>query len=146
MIFGQKKQEEVNNSLQQIPLFGYELLKDDVLPELLGKEHNTILYWAGKSLARKHSLSSIEAIIAFFTKAGWGELMLIEEKSGEALFELSSPLFEHKKKPSTPLESGFLAQQIQHIKGFITETNEIAKTGKIKKMVYQVKWDIHDNV
>lgn len=147
MIFGQKnKQEDVNNSPEQIPLFGYELLREDVLPELLGKEHQTILYWAGKTVARKYPVNSFEEISTFFEKAGWGKLQLIKEKNGEALFELTSPYFEHKKNLSTPLEAGFLAQQIQHIKKFITETNETAKTGKIKKMIYQVKWDIHDRV
>ncbi|WNF35976.1 YslB family protein [Bacillaceae bacterium IKA-2] len=146
MIFGQKKQEVVNNSPDQIPLFGYELLRDDVLPELLGKEYQSILYWAGKTLARKYPLSSIEEIIAFFTKAGWGELLLIKEKNDEALFELTSPLFEQKKILSTPLEAGFLAQQIQYIKEFITETNETVKNGRATKIVYRVKWDTHDRV
>lgn len=147
MIFGQKnKQEAVNSSPEEIPLFGYEILREDVLPEILGKEHQTILYWAGKTVARKYPVSSIVEISAFFSKAGWGELLLIKEKNGEALFELTSPLFEHKNNLSTPLEAGFLAQQIQHIKKFITETNETVKNGKATKVVYRVKWDTHDRV
>lgn len=147
MIFGKKnKQEEVNNSPEQIPLFGYELLREVVLPELLGKDHQTILYWAGKTVARKYPVNSFEEISIFFEKAGWGKLLLIKEKNNEAIFELTSTLFEHRKNLSTPLEAGFLAQQIQHIKEFITETNETVKTGKVTKVVYLVKWDTHDSV
>ncbi|OIJ13907.1 hypothetical protein BKP37_09485 [Anaerobacillus alkalilacustris] len=130
----------------QIPLFGYELLREEVLPDLLGKDHNVILYWAGKSLARKYPLSSIDELIAFFDKAGWGNLVLVKEKKTEAIFELTSHLFDQKKSFSAPLEAGFIAEQIQYMQGFITEANEISKIGKLKKVVFHVKWDLEDRV
>lgn len=144
MIFEKKQKNPINNKQQQIPLFGYELLREDVLPDLLGKEHSTILYWAGKSLARKYPLASIEEMIDFFQYAGWGELKLIKEKKSEAVFELTATLFENKKQFSAPLEAGFIAEQIQKIKGFMTEANETAKSGKLNKISFQVIWDIHD--
>ncbi len=146
MIFSSKETNTSNETEERnIPLFGYELLREDILPELLGKEHNTILYWAGKSLARKYPTSSFEDIINFFKKAGWGELLLVKEKRSEAIFELTSDLFSNKKELATPLEAGFLAQQIENIKGCITETNETPKNGKVKKVVYRVKWDLNDH-
>lgn len=148
MIFNSKQKndhlEERENI--QLPLFGYELIREEVLPELLGKEHNIILYWAGKSLARKYPVTSIDDLIIFFKKAGWGELSLVKEKKSEAIFELYSSLFEGKNSFSAPLEAGFLAEQIQSIKGFIAETDEESKSGKIKKVIFQVKWDLYDQI
>jgi predicted hydrocarbon binding protein len=144
MIFSQKKTPEIDETELQIPLFGYDLLRKDVLPDLLGKEHNIILYWAGKSLARKYPVSSIDEIISFFRKAGWGDLGLVKEKKSELIFELTSHLFIDKKTTICPLEAGFLAEQIQIIKGFIAETNEELKSGTPKKVIFHVKWDLHD--
>jgi predicted hydrocarbon binding protein len=141
MIFGQKKTNTIEETERQIPLFGYDLLREDVLPDLLGKEHNIILYWAGKSLARKYPINTIEEIITFFQRAGWGELSLVKEKKSELTFELTSSLFEHKKNIVKPLEAGFLAEQVQNIMGYITETNEDKKK---QKVIFHVKWDTHD--
>jgi predicted hydrocarbon binding protein len=144
MFFGQKEKIVIDRTEKVVSMFGYDLLREDVLPDLLGKEYHSILYWAGKSLARKYPVTSIESIIGFFKDASWGDLVLVKEKNSEAIFELTSSFFEHKQVFSTPLEAGFLAEQIQQIKGCITETNETAKDGKIKKMVFRVKWDQHD--
>ncbi len=141
MIFGQKKTTTIDETEQQIPLFGYELLRDDVLPDLLGKEHNIILYWSGKSLARKYPVNSIEEIINFFQRAGWGELSLVKEKKAELIFELTSLTIQQKKNVQRPLEAGFLAEQIQNIVGFMTETNEGLKKGKSQTVIFHVKWD-----
>lgn len=143
MIFGQKKTATTDEKELTIPLFGYDLLRNDVLPDLLGKEHNIILYWAGKSLARKYPLGSIHEVIDFFQRAGWGELSVVKEKKNELTLELSSQLFQPKNLEHRPLEAGFLAQQIQSIVGFIAETNEEPKKGKV---IFHVKWDLHDQV
>lgn len=66
--------------------FGYDLIRNDVLKELLGKEHDSILYWVGKTLARKNILSTVEEMIPFFEKAGWGKLSLLQEKKRIAHF------------------------------------------------------------
>lgn len=145
MIFGHKKTITIDESERQVPLFGYQLLREDVLPDLLGKEHNIILYWAGKSLARKYPVNSIDDLSTFFQKAGWGTLTLTKEKNSELVFELTSSLFEYKKDIVLSLEAGFLAEQVQNIKGYITETNETIKKGTPKKVVFHVKWDNHDS-
>ena len=33
---------------QKVPVFGYEIIRDHVLSNILGKHENEILYWAGK--------------------------------------------------------------------------------------------------
>ncbi len=142
MIFGQKQAEGVND--QRIPMLGYELIREDVLPDLLGSEYQQIIYWAGKSLARKYPISGVEHIEDFFVKAGFGDLTLLKTKRSEMVFELRSPRFYNKKTISASLEAGFLAAQIQQLKGHITETLEIAKPGKSPKVIFHVKWDLTD--
>lgn len=41
-----------------VPSFGLDLLRDYLIPELLGDEAPHIMYWAGKDLARKFPLDS----------------------------------------------------------------------------------------
>lgn len=65
----------------KVPAFGYELIREDLLNELLGEDTPDILYWAGKQIARKYPLFSINEIKEFFTNAGWGTLELIHEKN-----------------------------------------------------------------
>lgn len=57
-----------------VSAYGYELIREIVLPDILGPEHSSMMYWAGKRLARKFPLQSWEEIPAFFEKAGWGTL------------------------------------------------------------------------
>ena len=59
-----------------VPTFGYELIRDHVLSTILGKHEDDILYWAGKDLARKFQMFSMEETISFFEEAGWGQLKL----------------------------------------------------------------------
>lgn len=54
-------------------LKGYELIRNDVLQLVLGKEHDHLLYWVGKSLARKYKLEEIEELHTFFLNKCIGE-------------------------------------------------------------------------
>ena len=67
---------ELNQEIESetIPIFGYELMREVLLPEILGDDSPAILYWAGKQLARKYPLKDFEEIIDFFKQAGWGKL------------------------------------------------------------------------
>ena len=56
--------------------FGYEILRDHVLPSILGKHEDEILYWAGKEVARKFPIFGIDELPDFFQEAGWGPLNL----------------------------------------------------------------------
>ncbi|SFB16790.1 MULTISPECIES: YslB family protein [unclassified Bacillus (in: firmicutes)] len=130
-----------------ISKFGYELLRDTLLPELLGKNTPEILYWAGKRLARKYPLQTMDEIIDFYEKASWGTLILKKETKSEMEFELVSPLLSSRNSTKAEhffqLEAGFLAQQIEYHKETITEAYEHpAKKGY--KAVFTVKWDKKD--
>ena len=125
----------------QVSTFGYELLRDHVLTSILGKHEKDILYWAGKDLARKFPLYSMEEAVSFFHEAGWGKLEL--EKSTKD--SLSYLLHMYHLPPSGvnrchSLEAGFLAEQHQKIEGYLTECyDEITKkTGTVS---FLIKWD-----
>jgi predicted hydrocarbon binding protein len=141
---------DVNKSFfdeKQVPSFGYELLREVLLPDLLGKDTPQLLYWAGKNLARKYPLDTIEMIVDFFTKAGWGHLTLDKDKKDELEFHLTGDLISNRlssKEPSTfQLEAGFLAQQIQLQKGRLSEAHEQQKNRALK-VIFTVKTDKKD--
>ncbi|MGX1899925.1 uncharacterized protein DUF2507 [Thermolongibacillus altinsuensis] len=132
-----------------VPAFGYELIRQVVFPSMFGKDTSFILYWVGKELARKYPLQTIEEIISFFEKAGWGTLTLLEEKKDEYEFELNGPLvstrFDWGDSCTFQLEAGFLAQQIEQQKRQIAETYEQQKK-KSKTVYFTVKWDRKDHI
>jgi len=133
-----------------IPAFGYELLREVVLPSILGKETSSILYWAGKDLARKFPLQNLDEVIDFFAKAGWGSLTIKDESKNEIQAELSSSVISERlsKKDSTTtfqLEAGFLAQQIENQRNVVAECYEHPKK-RARKIDFTVKWDKKDPV
>lgn len=132
---------------ETVTIFSKELLRDLLIPDLLGKEHAQILYWSGKQLARKFPLSSIEEIAEFFRNAGWGNLEEIKKTKNESEFILDGPIVERRFDLNADcefqLESGFLAEQIQNQKKRITEAafETKRKSGKVKIIV---RWDPKD--
>jgi predicted hydrocarbon binding protein len=134
---------------RSVSIFGYELIREFVLPEILGKDTPEILYWAGKRLARKYPLNSFDEVIDFFSKASWGHLEVKAERKDEIEFELMSPLFVSRVKSKAEhffqIEAGFLAQQIELQKQVIAETFEhpVKKENKVK---FTVKWDKKDSL
>ncbi|KFN03731.1 DUF2507 domain-containing protein [Bacillus clarus] len=136
-------------SLQDVSLnaFAYELLREEVLPDLIGKDLDDILYWAGRNLARKYQLETIEEVIQFFEKAGWGSLSIIEHKRREMYFQLRSPLITEREKQkrhsSYQLEAGFIAEQIQKQRNVVAESYEEQKK-RSDSITFLVKWDIKD--
>lgn len=145
------KSEQLTNdsTTASVPAFGYELLREVLLPELLGKDTSTILYWAGKTLARKYPLQDMNDIIVFFQQAGWGKLSVKEESKDDLELELTSELisqrFKLKKEPLFQLEAGFLAQQIETQRKVTTEAYEHPKK-RADKVVFTVKWDKKDHI
>ncbi|OKO97186.1 YslB family protein [Geobacillus proteiniphilus] len=124
--------------------FGAELLRHSLLPELLGKDAASLLYWAGKQLARRYPLETLDDVAVFFERAGWGALSVGEERNDELSIELSGPIiaarFSLYGSCSFQLEAGFLAQQIEQQKRFVTEAVELPskQAGKARILV---KWD-----
>ncbi|GHH97228.1 YslB family protein [Neobacillus kokaensis] len=138
-----------SNEPRSISMFGYELIREILLPEILGKDTPEILYWAGKLLGRKYPLDHYDQIVEFFEQASWGHLEIKKETKNEMEFELNSPLIVSRVKSKAEqffqLEAGFLAQQIELQKQVITETFEhpVKKSNKVR---FTVKWDQKDAV
>lgn len=120
--------------------FGYDLLRDHILPSILGKHENDILYWAGKEVARKFPVFSIDELPIFFQEAGWGSLTLEKTSKDEASYILTVSAGPTVQSRSFTLEAGFLAEQYQKLNGVLTECYGTAdeKDGKIN---FTVKWD-----
>lgn len=141
-------QQELNipSNNDTVSIFSKELLRDILLPDLLGKDHSQILYWAGKQLARKFPLNN-EEMYDFFNKAGWGELTKAKSSKKEAEYILSGPIISRRFDLNTEcefhLEAGFLAEQIQLQNKRITEAvaEPKRKAGKVK---FLVRWDSKD--
>jgi hypothetical protein len=130
-----------------VPSFGYELIREELLTNILGKDAPEILYWSGKHLARTHLLQNLNEISAFFEEAGWGTLTVKKELRNELLFELTSPLIKKRidLKPDAhfKLEAGFLAQQIETQIGMVSEAYEqIHKKAGLVEII--VRWDQKD--
>jgi hypothetical protein len=133
----------------QIPAFGYEILRDGIIPEILGRDTAQIMYYSGRALAKKYPCTSLEDIIAFFDKAGWGRLVVDKDKKDELLFSLTSALTTSRlaknKEANFSIEAGFLAETIQSIKKYATETHE--KVNSKKGIVtFTVGWDLKEEV
>ncbi len=133
-------------STSGVPAFGYEIIRDHILSSILGKHEADILYWAGKDLARKFPLFSMNEAQAFFKEAGWGELYLEKEGKDEAIYHLASE--------STPLningrcfhlEAGFLASQQEKNIGFLTECYS-EKNIKQNVVIFKLKWDLKEPI
>lgn len=136
-----KIQQALLNSEETIPNFGYYLIRETLIKDLLGKEHESMLYWAGKSLGRKFPLSTLEEMTDFFEKAGWGQLIVKKEGKDEMSFQLTSSFQELGAPLSYQLEAGFLAEQIQFQKKYVAEA---IVTKKRENVVITVKWDRKD--
>ncbi|WP_040286252.1 YslB family protein [Sporosarcina koreensis] len=129
-----------NETTGQPTRFGYELLRDHVIPDILGKHEDDILYWAGKEIARKFPVFSVDEVPQFFKEAGWGTLVRVSSGKEEIDYELTDRLESPATEDAFSLESGFLAEQHQIANGCLTECygSRDADTGRI---VLQVRWD-----
>ncbi|WP_232718628.1 YslB family protein [Bacillus sp. FJAT-45037] len=123
--------------------FAYDLIRNDVLKDILGSEHDSIMYWIGRSLARKYPLHTIEETIDFFRKANWGQLVLVKEKKQQRSFELRGSWMKQDDNRCYQLETGFLAEQIEHWTGAYTGATHLQKKGVV---TIQVESDLKDSV
>ncbi|MCM3002733.1 YslB family protein [Priestia koreensis] len=132
-----------------VPYFGYQLIRDVLLPDLLGKDTEQILYWAGKNIARKHPVETPEEIVMFFIRTGWGALSLLKQDKNEMELEISGPMVEKRLKEnkgcSFHLEAGFIAQQIQQQNQCVAEAYLTLKE-RAHKVMITVKWDKKDKL
>lgn len=131
----------MDNQLNNAPTsFGYNLLRDHLLPTLLGKHEDDILYWLGKDLARNFPIFSIDELPVFFEEAGWGRLTIEKQTKDEAHYQLKNSSVLQISGGSCSLEAGFLAEQYQKLNGFLTECFGEKKPQE-DHISFIVKWD-----
>src|SRR5699024_329236 len=120
---------------------GYDILRYVSLPQLLGKESDTIMYFLGKSLSQTVEIHSIDDIILFFKQLGWGALDPVKEKRKSSTFHLLDDSIVQKLQSSLEIdfryESGFLAGACEQLYGTECECIE-----KIHHKIYQVEFTI----
>lgn len=120
---------------------GFDVLRYLALPDLLGEEAPTLLYFMGKNLARKFDIQSIDDIIYIFDQLGIGKLELVKEKKKEKIFHLlSDSVVLRLKGPFEAdfrLEAGFLAEAVQRIEGTECECTE-----EINRRIHQIQFNV----
>lgn len=127
---------EMEEETNKPAAFGYELLRKNVLPDILGSDEHAILYWVGKQLARRYPCSSPGEVADFFHDAGWGELLWKKERKKDVIAELS--VYERENSFTKALEGGFLAEQWSQMKDTYAETYIEEKK---KSTTMHIKWE-----
>lgn len=121
---------------------GYDILRYIGLPDVLGEQSETILYFLGRQLARKFDIQSLEELIEIYQLMDWGKLDLVKKKKKEWIFHLMSDSVFLRLKASFPvdfrLEAGFLAEALQNLKQVECECTE-----DINKRIHLVKFSVH---
>lgn len=143
-----KQQVDLEKFNDAPSLFGYELIRDILIPNLLGTDMHEILYWAGKELARQYPLRNRQDIILFFDKAGFGSLELSKDQRNKQVYTLSGEIVQARlehAQPSFNLEAGFLAEQIQMQDNLYTESLTEVNI-KTKIITFIVKSDTQDRL
>lgn len=135
------------NKMKTIPAFGYEIIRDHLLHSILGKHEEDVLYWAGKELARKFPLFSLDELPSFFAEAGWGTLTIEKETKDELHYILMTPEAHslNIEQRCFRLEAGFLAEQKQKHLGFLTECYD-EKYEKKNCVKFTLKWDLKEKM
>ncbi|MDV7756849.1 YslB family protein [Liquorilactobacillus mali] len=134
---------ELSQKKELANTLGYEVIRDILVPELIGDNHN-ILYWAGKRLAREIYLAKDDDLTVFFIKAGWGNLKRIKSNKKQQLFELSGDAVQLRNEVSEQadflLEAGFLAETIQLQSDFVCEAiiKDIKKKNSVVSLLVQL--------
>ena len=122
---------------------GFDILRYVALPELMGDQAPTLLYFLGKNLARKFELTSVEDIYYIFEKLGIGKLEMVKEKEHEKTFHLLADSIVLRLKTDAPietdfrLEAGFLAEAMQSIDGIECECIE-----EINHRIHQIRFSV----
>lgn len=110
---------------QAVPLFSYHIIRDHILPSIVGEYQTSILYWAGKNLANQFTLTSLEECVDLFLELGWGYLEREHSNLHVQRFNLNSPFFISRNisdnESTFALECGFLAQTLANIEEKDTE-------------------------
>lgn len=127
------------------PFWGQELLRDVLLNDLLGNDTHSIMYCAGKKIARKYPLKDALDIVLFFKQAGLGDLTIESENKYEIKWTLSGDIVA-KRIEANPdadfmFEAGFLAQIAQQQFKVISEAEMNPKEEKNGTVLIRVHMD-----
>ncbi|WP_137597516.1 YslB family protein [Paucilactobacillus kaifaensis] len=100
------------------------VLRDVLIPSILGDETSGILYWAGKDLAHQFPVSNSDQLTLIFEQLGFGQLTKQKSSAKQQVWLLDGPIVAQRLKNNHPdfnLEAGFIAQQIEFQTNAITE-------------------------
>jgi hypothetical protein len=127
------------------PYWGQELIRDILLTDLLGDDTHSILYWAGKNIARKFPLKSALDISTFFEQSGLGNLSMVSSDKYEIKWILNGELVKNRIEANSNadfmFEAGFLAQVTQQLFGVISEAEMNPKEEKNGDIIIRVHMD-----
>lgn len=120
---------------------GYDILRYISLPDMLGEEADTLLYFVGRNLARTLEMQDLGDVFNTYDKLGWGRLELVKEKKHTLTFHLMDDAIVRRLNAPFDtefrLEAGFLAEAIQTIKDTKCECTE-----KIYQRIHQVQFTV----
>lgn len=96
------------------------ILRDVVLPDILGNDTKEILYWEGKKLFTNFldEIQNEEELINFFENSGFGQLEVKKAATKYFEFILSGDIVISRlqaEHPEFDLETGFLCEFVQTI-------------------------------
>lgn len=129
--------ENTENTNEHV-YFINQLYRDFLLPTILGDDDASILYWAGKRIARKYDLSDYDDLVEFFNMAEFGKLEKVKERRSFTTYELSDQTVTDRLNSASKefsLEGGMIAEAFQKSTGRTTEC-EINILDKEKKVQF----------
>lgn len=135
--------EKFNQTHLTNNFFGQAILRDFLIPDILGEDTSLILYWAGKRLAQQFPLENTADLPLFFQLANWGILTITDAKPNHVTYTLSgkiisSRLSREQKQPVTfQLEAGFIAQTIEQNEHIVAEANATSKNKQTVEILMQ---------
>jgi hypothetical protein len=93
-------------------------LRDVILPAILGKETDEMLYWIGKDLARQYPVATTNDLVTLTQQLAFGELTLLKKTATSQIWRLGGPVIVNRvsrddEETSFGLECGFLAQEVE---------------------------------
>lgn len=121
---------DLMNGTDTTPLFGQLMLRDVVIPNLLGNQASSIAYFAGRDLAQNLPVAD-DQIPVLFQQLGLGDLTLDKQKVKLRNYTLTgNPVavrVANFKNVSFQFEAGLLAQLIQQKLGMTAEATSSVK-------------------
>lgn len=107
-------------------------LRDIILPAILGKESDEMLYWIGKDIAREFPVATKDELIMLSQQLGFGKLVLEKHSATSQQWKLTGPIVQERiarnhEMTSFGLETGFLAQEIEFQVNTIAEAEIIER-------------------